>query len=218
MLAHTALRSEWALNRGRVCVTTPPKTDDAYWHKLVADNVALAYWCLHKFLGNRPLHTADDEWESEALLALTRAARYYDPNYRTKAGKPVKFITYAARSIFGALSRFRKQENLRKCKYVPFLIDREEQESELGVPDAELVAVQEEGLGRAGSRIMQIVHHLDVEEKTKEAFRLCYTEKLSHREVGERLGLSYERVRQIVRFIEKKVKGILCAEGGSRSR
>ncbi len=90
-------RTKWNRRKEKIeRPPTPPVTPE--WEKLVTENTALAHWCVEKYA---PSKGAEDkeQWAAEALFALTRAARGYDPTYRQKNGQPVTFGTYAVRSI-----------------------------------------------------------------------------------------------------------------------
>jgi RNA polymerase sigma factor (sigma-70 family) len=63
----------------------------------VTENTAFAHWCVRKWLGLGPEDAEYDDRVQEALLAIWRAAKGYDP------GRRLKFVTYAGPGVYRAI-------------------------------------------------------------------------------------------------------------------
>jgi RNA polymerase sigma factor (sigma-70 family) len=168
------------------------------WRRLAADNLPLAYWCVNAYApvsadeGDTPNR---ERWQSEALFALTKAARGYDPEYRTADGGPVRFSTYAVWAIRNQFAQTARRDG-RAVPTVPLRADRSEAVSD----DAAGWLAVEDGCERRLEAADQIAHLLErvrLTDQQREALRLHHWQGLSFVEIGRLWGVSSRRVQQV---------------------
>lgn len=172
--------------------------------ELVNSCIALAYAWAERYGWDLDWLPWEDRL-SEAFDALVRAAQYYDPDYRV-GGKPVKFCTYAGNGIRNRFRSLRWERANRpkapqkwECRWADAERDYHEPADLRHAPD--LLAVHDE---------LKACRKLC----TRREWRLLclrYGQGLGLREMALKLGISKERVRQIVAGAIRKVR---AARGG----
>jgi len=166
---------------------------------IVEQNLGLIYSMI-KRVGPRQLD--EDDLLSEAMLALTRAVDRFDP------WRGYKFSTYACNVIARALMRRGKQEShYRRLFPVQHNLFYE---PSIGVPDWEselyverLRHVLDRNLGELTGLETTILTHRFPDEPGS---------RLTFREIGDAIGLSKERVRQIQNVALDKLREVLDAD------
>ncbi len=163
---------------------------------IVEQNLGLVYSMIGRF-GSR--HMDEDDLQSEAMFALSRAVDRFNP------WRGYKFSTYACNVIARALMRRGKQEtHYRRLFPVQHDLSFERPE---GMPDLDaglyverLQRVLDRNLGELTDLETQILsHRFPPEEESR----------LTFQEIGEVIGLSKERVRQIQNIALIKLRGVL---------
>jgi len=166
---------------------------------IVEQNLGLVYSMIARI---GPRHMDEDDLLSEAMLALTRAVDRFNP------WRGYKFSTYACNVIARALMRRGKQES-RHRRLFPVQHDLSCERSN-GLPDlrAELYV---ERLQRVLDRNLGELTGL---ETTILAHRFPHEPgpKLTFREIGDAIGMSKERVRQIQNIALDKLREVLDAD------
>lgn len=166
--------------------------------RLVEDNRQLAYWCVSQMvLKKRWRITNIDDWNSEATLALVRAARGYNPEYRQPNGQTVKFSTYAVTAIYRQLHQKRRDDQLQKqrLRESQLLVDADD------FDDNHLNAMMTDDVMIDNNDNAELLLHLLRQTTlTDRQIGILYwvfwkQERLT--EVGRRFGVTKERIRQI---------------------
>lgn len=196
MHRHALLRGKWWHRRpttGLRRQPSPPKTAD--WHRLVEENMKLAYWCAAPFIdGNRCPDWAN-LMESIALYGLVKAARNYDPEYRTADGRLVKFSTYAVWTVKQNLIReVELLGNRRKCKplhNVHFEVDQSDAEHERT---------------DASDELDRLIAKAKLTPKQEKAIRLRYGFDLPFTVICLEMGVTAQRVQQMVGAAMEKIR------------
>jgi RNA polymerase sigma factor (sigma-70 family) len=182
-----AQRSEWA------------KRWETIREHIVERNLGLVYSMIGRFSTRR---TDEDDLLSDAMLALTRAADRFNP------WRGYRFSTYACNVIARALMRRGKREsNYRRL--FPVQHDASFERAE-GTPDtqAELYVerlrwVLDKNLGD----LTEIESHI-----LAQRFPASREPKLTFQEIGNAVGLSKERVRQIQNVALDKLREVLTGD------
>jgi len=159
-------------------------------------NLGLVYSMIRRFGGR---HLDDDDLLSEAMLALSRAVDRFNP------WRGYKFSTYACNIIARALMRRGRQET-RYRQMFPVQHDETREGSE-AMPDLDvglyverLRRVLDDNLGELTDLETRILsHRFPPEHKTR----------LNFQEIGNAVGLSKERVRQIQNIALVKLRAAL---------
>lgn len=168
----------------------PPVTDD--WHRLVEENLPLAYWAVQPFItGIRDRHRIE-EYESFAMEGLVRAARLYDPNYRTEKGQSVKFSTYATWAIKHAILRHLIDQKRVKRSHKPAALDAVDPDC-----NSALLVGGEEQTVNAKEFVRILLEDIELSDRERRIIELYYLQDQSLRDIGAVLQISCERVRQI---------------------
>jgi RNA polymerase primary sigma factor len=163
---------------------------------IVQQNLGLVYSMIGRF-GSR--HMDEDDLQSEAMFALSRAVDRFNP------WRGYKFSTYACNVIARALMRRGKQEtNYRRLFPVQHDMSFERPE---GLPDLDaglyverLQRVLDDNLGELTDLETKILSHRFPPEQEP---------RLTFQEIGNAIGLSKERVRQIQNIALIKLRGVL---------
>ena len=173
------------------------------WEKIrgyiVEKNLGLVYSMIGRF-GSRQLD--EDDMLSEAMYGLTRAVDRFNP------WRGFKFSTYACNVIARAIMRRGKQEgNYRRLFPVQHDVLFE---SATSPPDVgtelyveRLQGVLEENLGDLTRLETTILSHRFLGERES---------RLTFQEIGDTVGLSKERVRQIQNVALNKLRVVLDAD------
>ncbi|MGQ9649120.1 MAG: sigma-70 family RNA polymerase sigma factor [Phycisphaerae bacterium] len=166
---------------------------------IVQQNLGLAYSMMSRF----NTHLIDeDDLLSDAMLGLTRAVDRFNP------WRGYRFSTYACNVIVRALMRRGKRErNRRRLFPVQYEVSLEQPDS---LPDTE----RELYVERLGQVLQNNLGQLtDLETRVlAQRFRGEYHDRLTFQEIGETVGLSKERVRQIQNIAIRKLRQALAAD------
>jgi RNA polymerase primary sigma factor len=166
---------------------------------IVEQNLGLVYSMIGRF-GSRQLD--EDDMLSEAMYALTRAVDRFNP------WRGFKFSTYACNVIARAIMRRGKQEsNYRRLFPVQHdvLFERSTGTSDVGMElyVERLQGVMERNLGELTELETTILTRRFPEERES---------RLTFQEIGDEVGLSKERVRQIQNVALNKLRVVLDAD------
>jgi RNA polymerase primary sigma factor len=166
---------------------------------IVEQNLGLAYAMIGRFSSN---NMDEDDLLSEAMLALTRAVDRFNP------WKGYRFSTYACNVIVRALMRRGKRERNHKRRFpVQFDVSYEQPEE---LPDANK-ELYVERLERALDK--NIGQLSDLETRILEnRFPSDRRERRTFQEIGDAVGLSKERVRQIQNIAIRKLRQVLSSD------
>ncbi|HPD28355.1 MAG TPA: sigma-70 family RNA polymerase sigma factor [Phycisphaerae bacterium] len=166
---------------------------------IVQQNLGLAYSMMSRF--NTRLIDEDDLL-SDAMLGLTRAVDRYNP------WRGYRFSTYACNVIVRALMRRGKRErNRRRLFPVQYEVSLEQPDS---LPDTERELYVE--------RLSQVLRNnmgqlTDLETRVlAQRFTGEHHDRSTFQEIGEMVGLSKERVRQIQNIAIRKLRQALAAD------
>jgi RNA polymerase primary sigma factor len=166
---------------------------------IVEQNLGLAYSMMSRF--NTRLIDEDDLL-SDAMLGLTRAVDRFNP------WRGYRFSTYACNVIVRALMRRGKRErNRRRLFPVQYEVSLERPES---LPDSERELYVE--------RLSQVLQDnagqlTDLETRVlTQRFSGERRDRLTFQEIGNTVGLSKERVRQIQNIAIRKLRRALAAD------
>jgi RNA polymerase sigma factor (sigma-70 family) len=206
MLQHTLLRSPW--NKRQIekkpARISPPKQEG--WQVLVEKNLRLAYWCLQPFVKGFRCRVRIEEWESVALEALVRAARGYDPSYRSQTtGQPVKFTTYATWSIRNTLFRYQEVEANNRLVLTDFgapegqTMIRTDQVPE---PETDPFEYQEDSV----REVAALIRKAGLTERQKEGLTMHYLQGAPYKEIACKMGVTNQRARQLVLSAVRKLR------------
>ncbi len=166
---------------------------------IVQQNLGLAYSMMSRF--NTRL-VDEDDLLSDAMLGLTRAVDRFNP------WKGYRFSTYACNVIVRALMRRGKRERNRR-RLFPVQFDASFERPAI-MPDAE----HELFVERLSQVLQSNVGHLtDLETRVlSQRFTSTRQERLTFQEIGDAVGLSKERVRQIQNIAIRKLREALAAD------
>lgn len=166
---------------------------------IVERNLGLVYSMIGRFSSKK---LDEDDLLSDAMLGLTRAVDRFNP------WKGYRFSTYACNVIARALMRRGKREsNYRRLFPVQFDVSFEKP-SQLPDIDTELYAerlnqVLDSNLGELTELESRILDKRFPAERD---------DRLTFQEIGEAVGLSKERVRQIQNIALRKLRDALQAD------
>lgn len=163
---------------------------------IIGRNLGLVYSMLGRFAARR---TDEDDLLSDAMLALTRAADRFNP------WRGYRFSTYACNVIARALMRRGKREsNYRRL----FPVQHDASfERATGMPDAKSDLYVERlrwALDRNLGALTEMESHI-----LAQRFPADRESKLTFQEIGNAVGLSKERVRQIQNVALQKLREVL---------
>jgi RNA polymerase primary sigma factor len=166
---------------------------------IVQQNLGLAYSMMSRF--NTQLIDEDDLL-SDAMLGLTRAVDRFNP------WRGYRFSTYACNVIIRALMRRGKRErNRRRLFPVQFDVSFEQPES---LPDTQRDLYVERLTQALETNAGQLT---DLESRVlAQRFTDQRQDQLTFQEIGDVVGLSKERVRQIQNIAIKKLRRALAAD------
>jgi RNA polymerase sigma factor (sigma-70 family) len=184
--------------------TVIPAAERSKWAKrwqvvrehIVEKNLGLVYSMISRF-GSRKVD--EDDLLSDAMYALTRAVDRFNP------WRGYRFSTYACNVIARALMRRGKREsNYRRLFPVQHDITMEQPE---GMPDTQtelyverLNRILDENLGE----LTDLESHI-----LSQRFPPARESRLTFQEIGQGVGLSKERVRQIQNIALDKLRDVL---------
>jgi len=166
---------------------------------IVQQNLGLAYSMMSRF----NTHLIDeDDLLSDAMLGLTRAVDRFNP------WRGYRFSTYACNVIVRALMRRGKRErNRRRLFPVQYDVSFERPET---LPDTERELYVERLSQVLQDNIGQLT---DLETRVlSQRFKGERQDRLTFQEIGEEVGLSKERVRQIQNIAIRKLRRALAAD------
>ncbi len=163
---------------------------------IVEQNVGLAYSMISRF--NSKL-VDDDDLLSDALFGLTRAVDRFNPF------KGFRFSTYACNVIARSLMRRGKQASRYRSLF-PVQHDVTFERVQ-GMPDTE-AELYVERLNRALDENLGELTPLE-SSILAQRFPTDESERLTFRQIGESIGLSKERVRQIQNIALGKLREVL---------
>lgn len=157
--------------------------------RIVEQNLGLVHWMTYR-LHNRYGHLTSEyeDLQGEGMLALTRAVDRFNP------WRGFQFSTYASNVIARAIMRSVKRSLRRREETTSIGEDlRESPAAKVSDLDAEvslehLEYVRKENLAGLSALELRILEH---------RFPRDESDRMTFREIGSRLGLSKERVRQI---------------------
>jgi len=164
---------------------------------LVEKNMGLVYSMMGRFSVH---HSDEDDMLSDALLGLSRAVDRFNP------WRGFRFSTYACNVIARALMRRGKQENLHRRLFpVQHDISLEQPDrspdNRMELYAERLNRVLEENLGELTELESRILAERFLRDDDRP--------RLTFQEIGDAIGLSKERVRQIQNIALSKLRGVL---------
>lgn len=166
---------------------------------VVQQNLGLVYSMMSRF--NTRLIDEDDLL-SDAMLGLTRAVDRFNP------WRGYRFSTYACNVIVRALMRRGKRErNRRRLFPVQFDVSFEQPAN---APDTDSELFVERLSQVLGSNVGQLS---DLESRVlSQRFTSQRQDRMTFQEIGDAVGLSKERVRQIQNIAIRKLRKALSAD------
>lgn len=153
-------------------------------NRLVEEHLGLVRQVAHRLSDRREVR---EELFSEGCLALIAAVNRFDPE------RGFQFSTFATACIRNRMFRWLKREK-RRGKIVPLA-------DETTIPDKSLAADESIGAADERRRVKRAIGRLPDREQTLVTLRFGMQPNrpaMSFREIGRRVALSKERVRQIV--------------------
>jgi RNA polymerase sigma factor (sigma-70 family) len=166
---------------------------------IVERNLGLVYSMISRFTSS---NVDEDDLLSDALFGLTRAVDRFDP------WRGFKFSTYACNVIARALMRRGRQEsNYRRLFPVQHDISFERPDS---TPDSQ-TELYVERLHRALHDNLGALTDLE-SSILSQRFPTERGERLTFKEIGDAIGLSKERVRQIQNIALNKLREVLSED------
>ncbi|MBC7329190.1 sigma-70 family RNA polymerase sigma factor [bacterium] len=171
--------------------------DKATRDALVEENIGLVHkWArrYYRYAQSIPTVTYEDIF-LEGVYGLIKAIDKYKPQKGS-------FSTYATIWIKQSIRRFLQKEKaqLKGRGYLPVQEDEEEQMTLEDMPaeEEELPSSDLESLQRK-------IEYAPIPQRSKDILRMYFLEGYSLREIGEKIGLSKERVRQLIKEDGRKV-------------
>jgi RNA polymerase primary sigma factor len=200
---HTAAYQASSHGKGKQPSKAQRKQWMQRWHTireyLVQKNLGLVYSMISRFMSS---HVDEDDLLSDAMFGLTRAVDRFDP------WRGFRFSTYACNVIARALMRRGRQEsNYRRLFPVQHdvTLERPEQSPD---PQTELYL---ERLHRALDQNLGELTDLESRILTQR-FPTDQGARLTFKEIGDAIGLSKERVRQIQNIALDKLREVLVED------
>ncbi|MBC7327491.1 sigma-70 family RNA polymerase sigma factor [bacterium] len=165
---------------------------------LVEENIGLVHkWArrYYRYAQSIPTVTYDDIF-LEGVYGLLKAIDKYKPQKGS-------FSTYATIWIKQSIRRFLQKEKaqLKGRGYLPTQEEDDEQMTLEDIQPEEAPAQPEVDL----DNLEQKIKYADIPQRSKDILRMYFLEGLSLREIGEKIGLSKERVRQLIKEDGRKV-------------
>lgn len=147
------------------------------------------------------------DWQSEALLGLCLAALRFDSSRSSKRGGTANFVSCVWHQVRSKLSVFLQTRRLAGMRYCPRRreVMRDDRVPDDGIMDRRLNHYEDQEVAGLATSC------LDVTERTIMVERIDGGRTLS--EVGRRVGLSRERVRQIQDRAIVKMRSVLVERG-----
>jgi RNA polymerase sigma factor (sigma-70 family) len=171
--------------------------DKATRDALVEENIGLVHkWArrYYRYAQSIPTVSYEDIF-LEGVYGLIKAIDKYKPQKGS-------FSTYATIWIKQSIRRFLQKEKaqLKGRGYLPVQEDEEEQMTLEDMPaeEEELPSSDLENLKRK-------IEYAPIPQRSKDILRMYFLEGYSLREIGEKIGLSKERVRQLIKEDGRKV-------------
>jgi|YelNatPaOPRAMG01_1025707.scaffolds.fasta_scaffold18124_3 RNA polymerase sporulation-specific sigma factor len=171
--------------------------DKATRDALVEENIGLVHkWArrYYRYAQSIPTVSYEDIF-LEGVYGLIKAIDKYKPQKGS-------FSTYATIWIKQSIRRFLQKEKaqLKGRGYLPVQEDEEEQMTLEDMPaeEEELPSSDLESLRRK-------IEYAPIPQRSKDILRMYFLEGYSLREIGEKIGLSKERVRQLIKEDGRKV-------------
>ncbi len=172
--------------------------DKAVRDALVEENIGLVHkWArrYYRYAQGIPTISYEDIF-LEGIYGLIKAIDKYKPQKGS-------FSTYATIWIKQSIRRFLQKERaqLKGRGYLPVQEEEDEQMTLEDMPAEE----EEELISSDTESLRKKIEYAPIPERSKEILKLYFLEGYSLREIGERIGLSKERVRQLIKEDGKKV-------------
>lgn len=154
---------------------------------LVAGNVELAFHVAKLYLRRaRFLGLGWEDLQQEAVIGLLRASQGFNPDYG------VKFSSYAGVAIRHHLHNVLSARRYRATPALPTFEDGtvlEPEDRRSVAPDAAAILADEKD---RVARLMRLLH-----PRERAIFQMYFWDEMSFAQIGARVGLSGERVRQL---------------------
>lgn len=166
---------------------------------LVERNLGLVYSLMQRM---RASDLDRDDILSESMLALTQSVERFDP------WRGFRFSTYACNAILRAVAR-RSRREARHRQTFPAAHDPK---LDVPAPPDEQTALAVERLQRALAGNLGRLNAIETQVLKQRFFPNAGTRPLTFREIGDTIGLSKERVRQIQQVALHKLKQTLMAD------
>ncbi len=170
--------------------------DKATKDALVEENIGLVHkWARRYYRYAQTIPTIDyEDIFLEGVYGLLKAIDKYKPQKGS-------FSTYATIWIKQSIRRFLQKEKaqLKGRGYLPVQEEDEEQMTLEDIPLEELIPSLDI------RELEQKIHHAEIPQRSKDILKMYFLEGLSLREIGEKIGLSKERVRQLIKEDGRKV-------------
>lgn len=160
------------------------------WEKLPVQWKALAHWVVRKTYPSS--HFLWEELDEEAMIALTKAAAYYNPKKLVK-GKPVKFNTYAVNVIRRELGRvygrmYEYIERQRTLNFAHFHRDRQDWDGRL---QEETAAI------RSSLLVDELLSNRFLTEEERQVVRLHHLEGLTMPQIDSHFGWGKRKANRL---------------------
>lgn len=197
---HTCAYNAARPTRGKR-IPSPQRKRWAYRWRVIRDyivekNLPLVHWIVRR---HRPSSTDEDTYISEASLVLVNAVERFNPwlGYR--------FSTYASNSIIRAILRLKKRESRHRTMFPVRHDDLFERPTE---PDVVYSEISTKEIDRLLDSKMRGLTSLET-RVLNDHFGLGLERKMSFKEIGDTVGLSKERIRQIQNAALHKLRAAL---------
>lgn len=164
---------------------------------LIQENIGLVHkWAkrYYRYAQTIPALTYDDIF-LEGVYGLIKAIEKFKP---WKA----RFSTYATIWIKQSIRRFIQKEKAQMRGRVYPQVSEEEEE--INVIE-ETIPSPEETSSPNKEELSKRIEYANIPQRSKDILHMYFLEGLSLREIGERVGLSKERVRQLIKEDGRKV-------------
>lgn len=163
---------------------------------LVEENIGLVHkWArrYYRYAQAIPTVTYEDIF-LEGVYGLLKAIDKYKPQKGS-------FSTYATIWIKQSIRRFIQKEKAQ-VKGRGYLPVQEEDEEQMTLED---VPLEEPSPSVDVEELERKIRYANIPQRSKDILRMYFLEGLSLREIGEKIGLSKERVRQLIKEDGRKV-------------
>lgn len=164
---------------------------------LIQENIGLVHkWAkrYYRYAQTIPTLTYDDIF-LEGVYGLIKAIEKFKP---WKA----RFSTYATIWIKQSIRRFIQKEKAQMRGRVYPQVSEEEEEINI---IEETIPSPEETSSPNKEELSKRIEYANIPQRSKDILHMYFLEGLSLREIGERVGLSKERVRQLIKEDGRKV-------------